>query len=53
MEECFLGFSECVNGVTGEAIADNLLKHLSEWQLDGNELCGQPYDGAGAMASKS
>ena len=53
MEKCFLGFSECVNGVTCKAIADNLLKYLSEWQHDANKLCGQSYGGAGAMASKS
>ena len=53
MWKVFLGFSECVNGVTGETVADNLLKHLSKWQLDANKLCGQSYDGAGVMASKS
>ena len=48
-----MGFSECVTGVTGEAIADNLLQHLSDWQLPASMLCGQTYDGAGAMAGKT
>ena len=53
IEERFMGFSECVTGVTGEAIADRLLQHLSDWQLPASMLCGQAYDGAGAMAGKT
>ena len=53
IEECFLGFSECVTGVTGEAIANRLLQHLTGWQLPASRLCGQSYDGAGAMAGKT
>ena len=53
IEESFLGFSECVMSVTGEAIADCLLQHLTDWQLPASRLCGQSYDGAGAMAGKN
>ena len=53
IEERFLAFSECIDGVTGEALADQLLKLLQKWQLSGQQLCGQTYDGAGAMAGKS
>ena len=48
-----MGFSECVTGVTGEAITDCLLQHLSDWQLPASVLCGQAYNGAGAMAGKT
>lgn len=36
-------------GTTGEAIADRI---LSQWQLFASQLCGQTYNGAGAMAGK-
>ena len=51
--EKFLAFHECQSGVTGEAIADDILSKLVEWQLQLQLLCGQAYDGAGAMAGKS
>ena len=51
--EKFLAFHECRSGVTGMALADNILSKLSEWQLQPQLLCGQAYDGAGAMAGKS
>ena len=51
--EKFLAFHECQSGVTGEAIADAILTKLVEWQLQPQLLCGQAYDGAGAMAGKS
>ena len=51
--EKFLGFLECRSGVTGEAIAENILSKLVDWQLQPQLLCGQAYDGAGAMAGKS
>ena len=50
IEERFMGFTECVTGATGEAIAYCLLQHLSDWQLPASMLCGQVYDGAGVMA---
>ena len=51
--ERFLAFHKCVSGVSGEAIADNILSKLGEWQLDPKLLRGQSYDGAGAMSGKS
>ncbi len=48
--ERFFAFHECVSGVSGEAIAEDILSKITECpQL----LCGQAYDGAGAMAGKS
>ena len=41
-----------MTGVTGRAIADNILLKLSQWQLELEHLRGQAYDGAGAMAGK-
>ena len=38
---------------TGEAIADDILSKLAEWQLHPQLLCGQAYDGAGGMSGKS
>lgn len=32
--ESFLGFIECLSGVSGEAIADNILGKLAEWTLN-------------------
>lgn len=52
IQERFLAFSECVTGVSGEAIADHILQHHADWQLPATHLCGQTYDGAGAMAGK-
>lgn len=40
----FLAFRECQSGVTGEAIADDILSKLAEWQLQPQLLCGQTYD---------
>ena len=51
--EKFLAFHECRSGVTGLAIADDILSKLAEWQLQPQLLCGQAYDGAGAMAGKT
>ena len=51
--EVFVAFYECITGVTGRAIADNILLKLSKWQLELEHLRGQAYDGAEAMAEKS
>ena len=51
--EKFLSFYECQSGVTGEALADDILSKLVEWQLHPQLLCDQAYGGAGAMAGKS
>ena len=48
--EKFLGFLKCETGVTGEAIADNILTQLNVWQLPASLLRGQSYDGAGSMS---
>ena len=53
IEERFLAFSECLTGVTGNAIADHILRLLADWQLSASNLHGQTYDGADAMAGKS
>ena len=52
-QEKFLSFTECLSGVSGEALASTILKQLSEWALDLRFLRGQAYDGAGAMAGCS
>ena len=51
--EKFLAFHECDTGVSGEAIADNILSKLTDWQLEPQLLRGQAYDGARAMAGKN
>ena len=43
----------CHSGVTGEAIAGDILAQLTEWQLDPQFLRGLAFDGAGAMAGRS
>ena len=48
-----MGFHKCVSGVTGKAIADDILVKLKNWQFQLEFLQGQAYDGAGAMAGKS
>ena len=48
--ERFLGFLECINGVSGEALASTILTQLNSWQLPASLLHGQGYDGAGAMS---
>ncbi len=42
-----------MSGVTGEAIAGDILSKLTIWQLDPQLLRGQSFDGAGAMAGRS
>ena len=39
--ENFLGFLHCQTGVTGEAIAGNILSQLNTWQLPTSLLRGQ------------
>ena len=51
--ERFIAFHECLSGVSGEAIADNILTKLETWQQQPQFLRGQAYDGAGAMAGSS
>ena len=49
-QESFFGFSECSSRVSGEAIAENIISNLHNWQLELENLQEQAYDGAGAMA---
>jgi len=51
--ERFLCFHACETGLTGEAIVNNIIAKLNEWQLEPEFLRGQAYDGAGAMAGQS
>ena len=51
-QERFLGFHESQAGISGEAIARDILEQLANWQLEPRFLRGQGYDGAGAMAGK-
>ena len=51
--ERFLAFHHCTSGVSGEAIAEDILSKITEWQLQPQLLRGQAYDVAGAMAGKS
>lgn len=48
--EKFLGFLKCETGISGEAIADNILLQLNAWQLPASLLRGQAYNGAGSMS---
>ena len=50
IKEEFLTFTECSNGTTGEALANNILTTLQRHGLDIQFLRGQGYDGAGAMS---
>ena len=52
-QEKFLSFSECLTGMSGEALAAKILKQLRDWDLDLRFLRGQAYDGAGAMAGSA
>lgn len=45
-----LGFLHCQTGVTGEAIAGNILSQLNTWQLPTSLLHGQSYDGAWSIS---
>ena len=52
VQEHFLEFLHCASGVSGEAIAQNILCALEKHSLDVSNLRGQGYDGAGNMAGK-
>ena len=52
VQEHFWEFLHCASGVSGEAIAQNILCALEKHSLDVNNLRGQGYDGAGNMAGK-
>ena len=42
-----------MSGVTGEAISEKIISNFAVWQLQPHLLCGQAYDGAGAMSGLS
>ena len=44
-QEKFLGFHECLSGVTGEAIANDIITQLGSWQLDPQLLRNQAFGG--------
>ena len=48
--EKLIAFHKCDTGVAGNALAENILSKLSDWQLQLRLLRGQAYDGAGSMA---
>mgnify|MGYP001797961719 FL=1 len=52
IREEFLGFVPCRNGLSGEAIAEEISTFLSSIDLSLDDCRGQGYDGAGNMAVK-
>ena len=52
-QEKIVGLHECQSDVTGEAIASNILKYLTTWQLDPHLLQGQTFAGADAVAGRT
>ena len=52
IREDFLGFIPCTEGLSGEAVANAILKHLKRLKLSIDYCRGQGYDGAGNMAGK-
>lgn len=51
VREEFVGFYECEDGVTGQAIATLILKAIQELGLSRNFCKGQCYDAAGEAGS--
>ena len=52
IQEKFLGFYECQDGIRGEDIANLVLTTAAKLGLDMSKCRGQCYDGAGNMAGK-
>ena len=52
INERFIKFVECDDGMTGEALAKNVEDTLDEIGLPLSQCCGQGYDGASAMSSE-
>ncbi|XP_028409249.1 52 kDa repressor of the inhibitor of the protein kinase-like [Dendronephthya gigantea] len=52
IREEFLGFIQCNDGLSGEALSVNILQFISSLGLHMEECRGQGYDGAGNMAGK-
>ena len=52
IREEFVGFTQCSEGLSGEAIAKTIKQALEDFGLDIKNCRGQGYDGAGNMAGK-
>ena len=52
IREAFVGFVECDQGTSGQAVCDGIKKTLRNFGLDLNNCRGQGYDGAGNMAGR-
>jgi hypothetical protein len=52
IREDFLGFILCSDGLSGEALSENISKFITSIGLRMEECRGQGYDGAGNMAGK-
>ena len=52
IHEAFVGFLECDQGTSGQAVCDGIKKTLRNFGLDLNNCRGQGYDGAGNMAGR-
>ena len=52
IREEFLGFTQCSEGLSGEAVAKTIKQALEDFGLDIENCRGQGYDGAGNMAGK-
>ena len=52
IREAFMGFVECDEGVTGEAVSTKILESVEKLFLDMRLCRGQGYDGARNMAGK-
>ena len=53
IREDLVGFVECNEGITGQALAANITKSLEQFGLDLNNIRGQAYDGAGNMSGST
>ena len=52
IREDYLGFIPCSDGLSGEALSENISKFITSIGLRMEECRGQGYDGAGNMAGK-
>ena len=50
IREAFIGFVECDQGTSGQAVCNGIKKTLRNFGLDLNNCRGQGYEGAGNMA---
>ena len=52
IREEFVDFLPCMDGTSGQALADMILNRIREYELDPAFIRGQGYDGAGNMSDK-